>query len=361
MAASEEELLLIGLFGEDAERLLRAIRGRASADDDDLATVDKARAERIREIVAHRPGVEHRRADDRGGRPPRLGPLDARRARPLLSDAPLALPEPAAQRLAGPSNGFVSVESPMVGTFYRAPAPGSPPFVEVGDVVAAGQTLGILEAMKLMNEVKSDLEAVVRAIHVGNAQPVEFGQALFDLEPLAGRPLDAASASARAGHWLRSCPNDVARGSEPRRDRRARDPRAARARNRGGHRLLDRRRRCAARTTRRPRREDRAAAGGAELPLDTGDRGGCGDDRLRGGASRVRLPLRERGLRARVRGQRPRVHRAARGRDGADGRQGAGEGGDARRGRPARARQRRHRDSRRGPPSPQTSSGTRCC
>jgi biotin carboxyl carrier protein len=58
--------------------------------------------------------------------------------------------------------------------------------------VAPGQTLGILEAMKLMNEVKADLEAVVRAIHVNNGQPVEFGQVLFDLEPLGGRPLDAA-------------------------------------------------------------------------------------------------------------------------------------------------------------------------
>jgi acetyl-CoA carboxylase biotin carboxyl carrier protein len=76
----------------------------------------------------------------------------------------------------------------MVGTFYRAAEPGSPPFVEVGDVVGPGQTLCILEAMKLMNEVKADLEAVVRAIHVENAQPVEFGQVLFDLEPLAGPP-----------------------------------------------------------------------------------------------------------------------------------------------------------------------------
>ena len=73
----------------------------------------------------------------------------------------------------------------------RRRQPGSPPFVEVGDVVAPGQTLCILEAMKLMNEVKAELEAVVRAIHVENAQPVEFGQVLFDLEPLAGRPLDA--------------------------------------------------------------------------------------------------------------------------------------------------------------------------
>ncbi len=191
MAASEEELLLIGLFGEDAERLLRAIRGRASADDDDLATVDKARAERIREIVriVQESNIGELTIEEDGLRVSVRSTPDEPTA---VSEAPLALPEPGAQRFTVPLNGFVSVESPMVGTFYRAAAPGSPPFVEVGDVVAAGQTLGILEAMKLMNEVKSDLEAVVRAIHVGNAQPVEFGQALFDLEPLAGRPLDAA-------------------------------------------------------------------------------------------------------------------------------------------------------------------------
>ena len=85
-------------------------------------------------------------------------------------------------------DGVMRVESPMVGTFYRAPTRDAPPFVEVGDVVGAGQTLCILEAMKLMNEVKSDLEAIMRKIHVDNAQPVEFGQVLFELEPLAGRP-----------------------------------------------------------------------------------------------------------------------------------------------------------------------------
>jgi acetyl-CoA carboxylase biotin carboxyl carrier protein len=79
----------------------------------------------------------------------------------------------------------------MVGTFYRASQPGAPAFVEEGDAVAAGQTLCILEAMKLMNEVKADLEGVVRGIHVGNAEAVEFGQLLFELEPLNGRPLDA--------------------------------------------------------------------------------------------------------------------------------------------------------------------------
>jgi len=79
----------------------------------------------------------------------------------------------------------------MVGTFYRASQPGAPPFVEEGDPVAPGQTLCILEAMKLMNEVKADVEGIVRAIYVENAQPVEYGQLLFELEPLNGRPLDA--------------------------------------------------------------------------------------------------------------------------------------------------------------------------
>ena len=88
-------------------------------------------------------------------------------------------------------DSLVRVESPMVGTFYRAPAPGSAPFVAEGEAVAPGQTLCILEAMKLMNEVKAEVEGVIRAIHVGNAEPVEYGQLLFELEPVNGRPLDA--------------------------------------------------------------------------------------------------------------------------------------------------------------------------
>src|SRR5918994_109790 len=87
------------------------------------------------------------------------------------------------------ANGLVRVEAPMVGTFYRASQPGAPAFVEEGDAVASGQTLCILEAMKLMNEIKAESEGIVRKIHVQNAQPVEFGQLLFELEPLPGRPL----------------------------------------------------------------------------------------------------------------------------------------------------------------------------
>ena len=103
--------------------------------------------------------------------------------------APEGTVEPAP--VAPSTNGLLRVEAPMVGTFYRAPQPGAPPFVEEGAAVGAGQTLCILEAMKLMNEVKADVDGIVRAIHVENAQPVEFGQLLFELEPVTGRPLDA--------------------------------------------------------------------------------------------------------------------------------------------------------------------------
>jgi len=191
MAASEEELLLLGLFGADAERLLQGIRGRARHDEDELSSVDKARAERIREVVriVQDTGIGEVTIEEAGMRVSVRS--SAEPATDTLSEAPLAIPEPAPAPLLRPTNGVVRVESPMVGTFYRAAEPGSPPFVEEGDVVAAGQTLCILEAMKLMNEVKAELEAIVRKIHVENAQPVEFGQVLFELEPLTGRPLDA--------------------------------------------------------------------------------------------------------------------------------------------------------------------------
>lgn len=71
------------------------------------------------------------------------------------------------------------VVSPMVGTFYRAPSPGAEPFVKVGDKVQAGQTLCIIEAMKLLNEIEAETSGTVKEICVENGQPVEFGQQLF--------------------------------------------------------------------------------------------------------------------------------------------------------------------------------------
>ena len=74
------------------------------------------------------------------------------------------------------------LKSPMVGTFYRAPSPGAPSFVEVGQAVTKGQTLCIIEAMKLLNEIESDASGTVKAILVENGQPVEYGQPLFLIE-----------------------------------------------------------------------------------------------------------------------------------------------------------------------------------
>ncbi len=190
LATSEEELLLLGLFGSNAAPLLNAIRNRGTEDSLESRGVERPQAERIREIVriVQESGVGEVTIDDGDVR------VTVRRTddRPAAgSAAPLApAPEPALVPVAPASNGLTRVESPMVGTFYRASQPGSPPFVEEGDAVAPGQTLCILEAMKLMNEVKADVEGIVRAIHVENAQPVEFGQLLFELEPIAGVPLD---------------------------------------------------------------------------------------------------------------------------------------------------------------------------
>ncbi len=192
LAASEEELLLLGLFGDDAEPLLRAIRGRAQGETLEAGGVDQARAERIREIVriVQETGVGEVTIEEDDLRVT-VRRSDERVAEPLLPVAALAGEQRAEVPLTPPSNGLVRVESPMVGTFYRAPQPGAPPFVEEGDVVGVGQTLCILEAMKLMNEVKAEVEGRIRAIHVQNGEPVEFGQLLFEVEPLEGRPLDA--------------------------------------------------------------------------------------------------------------------------------------------------------------------------
>ena len=81
-----------------------------------------------------------------------------------------------------PAKDYYVVESPMVGTFYRAPAPGAEPFVKEGDYVEKGQTLCIIEALKVMNEIESEVSGIVRKILVENGQPVEYGQPLFYIE-----------------------------------------------------------------------------------------------------------------------------------------------------------------------------------
>jgi acetyl-CoA carboxylase biotin carboxyl carrier protein len=77
------------------------------------------------------------------------------------------------------------ITSPMVGTFYRAPDPSSTPFVDIGDDVKKNQTLCIIEAMKLMNEIESDVEGVIKEIYAENGKPVEYGQKLFAIQPVS--------------------------------------------------------------------------------------------------------------------------------------------------------------------------------
>jgi acetyl-CoA carboxylase biotin carboxyl carrier protein len=99
---------------------------------------------------------------------------------PAPQPAPVAAPTTpvSAPAVAEEPSGHV-VKSPMVGTFYRAASPGSKTFVEVGDAVKEGDTLCIVEAMKLMNEIEADASGVVKAVLAENGQPVEFGQPLF--------------------------------------------------------------------------------------------------------------------------------------------------------------------------------------
>src|SRR5207244_6411856 len=168
----------------------RSVRQRSSGEESLAAGgVDQERAERIREVVriVQETGIGEITIEEEGMR------VSVRRT--VEPTVVAAAPNPAVSAgeaaFAPRADGLVRIESPMVGTFYRAPEPGSPPFVEEGDAVAPGQTLCILEAMKLMNEVKAEIEAVVRGIHVENAQAVEYGTLLFELEPINGRPLDA--------------------------------------------------------------------------------------------------------------------------------------------------------------------------
>ncbi|MBS3820064.1 acetyl-CoA carboxylase biotin carboxyl carrier protein [bacterium] len=107
---------------------------------------------------------------------------------PSLSPPPVSPPESKAES-SSPSpaqegtNNFHYITAPMVGTFYRAPDPSSPPFVDIGDEIKPNQTLCIIEAMKLMNEIESDTKGTIQDVYVENGKPVEYGQKLFAIKP----------------------------------------------------------------------------------------------------------------------------------------------------------------------------------
>jgi acetyl-CoA carboxylase biotin carboxyl carrier protein len=123
------------------------------------------------------------------GTPPVAGPQGPVLVTPeatvpkIPSSAPAAS-GPAAPEPAGESTeGLFVIKSPIVGTFYSAPAPSAPPFVKVGDTVQVGQVICIIEAMKLMNELESEVAGKIVRTYVENGQPVEYGQSLFAIEP----------------------------------------------------------------------------------------------------------------------------------------------------------------------------------
>ncbi|MCL6438893.1 MAG: acetyl-CoA carboxylase biotin carboxyl carrier protein [Rubrobacteraceae bacterium] len=145
---------------EDLRRLVELLResgiGEISVRQGDLEVTVKARSEGLPVQAA----------------PPSL-PDEPERAKPPAPEEPPAVE----------GNGLHAVRSPVVGTFYRSPSPDDPPYVEVGDRVEAGQTLCIIEAMKLMNEIPADVSGEVVEVLVENASGVEYDQPLFYLRP----------------------------------------------------------------------------------------------------------------------------------------------------------------------------------
>lgn len=198
LAKTEEDVLMYALFPNEARTYLSKHRTSEKVDflleeessntkEDDYVDINQ-----IRELVrvAEESGVGEIVVEEEGARiAVRMpGAVAAAPAAPVAAAAPAA-PAPAAASAVAPAAAashpanWYCVTSPMVGTFYAAPAPGEPAFVQVGDEVAANQTLCIVEAMKLMNEIGAEEMGTVREVCVEDATPVEFGTPLFYIEP----------------------------------------------------------------------------------------------------------------------------------------------------------------------------------
>lgn len=200
LAQSEEDVLMYALFPNEARNYLSKHRATEKVEfllenesnqtkEDDYVDISQ-----IRELakVVEDSGVGEITVEEDGMRisirMPGTAPAASATAAPVAAAAPAAQPAaapaaaPAAEEDSRPAN-WVKVSAPMVGTFYAAPAPGEPAFVKVGDEVAAGETLCIVEAMKLMNEIGAPQMGIVREVCVEDASPVEYGTALFYIEP----------------------------------------------------------------------------------------------------------------------------------------------------------------------------------
>ncbi len=202
LAKSEEDVLMYALFPNEARTYLSKHRTSEKVDflleqessgtkEDDYVDINQ-----IRELVkvAEESGVGEIIVEEEGVRiavrmPDQMGTVDVEAPAALTpqvaAPAPEAIPAPAAPDEDNPDRPatWYAVEAPMVGTYYESPAPGEPPFVQVGDEVAAGETLCIVEAMKLMNEITAEEMGTVREVCLADATPVEFGTVLFYIEP----------------------------------------------------------------------------------------------------------------------------------------------------------------------------------
>ena len=198
LAQSEEDVLMYALFPNEARTYLSKHRVSEKVDfmleqessatkEDDYVDINQ-----IRELVrvAEESGVGEIVVEEEGMRiavrmPGQGAPVAAVPAAPQAQAAPVAaVPAPAAEEPASDRPAtWKPVVAPMVGTYYEAPAPGEPPFVKVGDEVAAGETLCIVEAMKLMNEIAAEEMGTVREVCLSDATPVEYGTVLFYVEP----------------------------------------------------------------------------------------------------------------------------------------------------------------------------------
>ncbi len=133
----------------------------------------------LMELEIEKEGMRIRLKKTAAGNEAFSGPIVVERER--ITEAQQKLPPELIEKTAVKT---VEIKAPMVGTFYRAPSPEAPPYIEIGQPIEAGQVICIIEAMKLMNEIKSEIKGKVLEILVETAEPVEFGQPMFLIEPL---------------------------------------------------------------------------------------------------------------------------------------------------------------------------------
>ena len=147
------------------------------------AIVDLMKKNSVTEFEMEKEGFKIRLKRGINGGTPVVAYEDPPAMAVLQSAAAIPVPVPAAPPPPPPSNE-VEIKSPMIGTFYRAPSPESAPYVEVGTEVSAETVVCIIEAMKVMNEIKAEARGVITQVLVENAKPVEFGQGLFKIRPI---------------------------------------------------------------------------------------------------------------------------------------------------------------------------------